>query len=66
MMVTKLTEHSIPYHFQPKQIDKSTVRNDLNSHKFRRGVIIAIKKIINKMILLHILKIWHCHHILLA
>ena len=57
MTVTKLTEHSIPYHIQPKQIDKSTIRNDLNSHKFRRGVVIVIKEIINKMILLHILKI---------
>jgi len=46
MTITKLIEHSIPYHIRPKQIDKPAIGNDLNCHQGRRGVITAIKAII--------------------
>lgn len=45
-------------HIRPKQIDEPIIGRDLNVHQVRRGVIIAIKAIINKMILLSILKIY--------
>ena len=44
-------------HIQQMQTNKLIVGRDLNGYQVRRGVIISIKTIINKMVLLHISKI---------